>query len=297
MNNNNYKTLQIGFMNRLRNNEFSQLVSNIISIIDEEDFESGLDSQLTSLLGSLVNLNTPLKNVRNYSRKHHLTEVLSQQVLQRHEHFKYLKSSIDTAHLSSVEEQREAAKLLQEWIRVQKYHFRSPKIEIQSRLTHDLAGAVNENEDVYDALKELDLLDHFLHILSETKAIEENFRKRNDDLAALTTNVEQTKRLIYSRLRLFVRQVEVLVNQNPDENPNVLEWFAQIEQHLDYYRSKLKARVTRRRNAAESKEDWSPENPSVDFPGDDVGADTEDSNQDSDKDNPEDEIPDLDDEE
>ncbi len=243
-----FKKLNLGFIQRLRHNEFGQLIHNIIEIPSNDEIE---EPELIDAYYEIKSKSDKLSDVRIYSRKHELSDVLIKDASKRREHLSSLMMSIQAEGISVSPERRSAASVLYLWVRPVRRLFSYPGIELQSRLVKDLHSARLHNDLIDSSLELLGLDEHFEYILNETSTIEENFRKRNNDLAAMTLNVKELRKEIYIALQTFVSYVEFSVNRHKNDSHISHRWFRELEELLDYYQRRLKSRVTTRNKSSD----------------------------------------------
>lgn len=249
MNNKNYfQKLNVSFITCLPHHEFGQLIHNIIAIPENDDFE---DAQLIDAYDVISKKSDVLDDVRVRNRKHELSSVLVDAAAIRREHLLSLMKSIQAGLLSVNPDYRLAASVLFQWVRPERRHFNYPGIESHSRLVNNLTAALANSEDIGNALNTLNLVNHFQFILDETKEIQRNFIKRNNDLAANKMKVKGLRDEIYVSLKVFLTHVEGYVNIDKSGEHICHKWFREIKELLDYYQRRLKSRSTLRMKSAE----------------------------------------------
>lgn len=246
-----FQKLNVGFIQRLRHNEFGQLIQHIILIPQDDVIE---ENRLSEAYTKIRSVSQKVSDVRLYNRKHELSDVLLEDAARRREHLISLMKSIQAGALSVSSDHRRAANVLLQWVRPVRRLFNYPGIEIQSRLVNDLEAARSVRPDIAGALETLSLDEHFEFILEETEVIEENFIKRNNDLAANKLKVKALRNEIYVSLRIFIAHVEGIVNIDGSGEHFCHRWFREIEKLLDYYHARLKSRTTIRKKGNEDSD-------------------------------------------
>lgn len=240
------RIFEMSFLMRLQNDEFPQLVNNIISVV-KEDALSGEDQLSQAFFRLKTHEVDSIKEIRYYTQKHPLTAELNRRAEQRREHLYSLRYRVQAGMLSQKEEERQHALQLDNWLEPNKGKFAYPGVERQSRLVHNLAEALNAEEEKATALDALGLREIFEHLLNASVEMESLFRQRNKDMVRERERVKNLRKEIYVDLRSFLNVLESAARLEESPDGIYKQWVAEISKFMEHYRREYEKRRSLRK--------------------------------------------------
>lgn len=239
------------FINKLTNQEFPELVNNILSIKNVEEVD--VDFVKTKLEEALSH-DDELKFVMKMRNPHPLTEVLENDKNIRKKYLVGLNGRIRSSFHTPIEEEKSAAKVLLRWMNKHREHLHKPSVILQNRMVDNMTTDMELNGEIGEALTTLGLLPVFESIKDLTQSIRDNFSQRTEEQAANVLKAKEIRRKVYGSLAELLKAVDVALSMEEPEESFFLDYSREIIRYLDMYRTIYYARITRKRNAPGEEE-------------------------------------------
>ena len=241
--------LKIGFVNRLTNDEFPQLVLKVTAVLEEKQLEG---AQNQAAFARLNAHSEALKQVVNSSKFHALTEVIVGKSKERKRHMMALIKKIDANMNSAESSSRDAAATLSGWIHPHRKSFYQVRSDIHSRLIFNMNEELQVSPTFAAALTSLSLKKEFEAIVAETQQIEELFMTRSNEVADARKRAMPIREKVYEDLSNMLRALELSGYMGSIPAEEYAQLVERIKEILVYYRQNVRLRATNRRKAKEN---------------------------------------------
>ena len=234
------------FIGRLSNDEFPQLVLQLIEVMDEYPCD---DSLIQSAFHRLRAHTSALSRVKNNYNYHQLTSEIEVLAGKRLRSFALIRASAHANSLSTQSEVRDWAKNVTDWLRPYHNKWRRPLIDRQTQYTANMQQALNESEPLAEALTKLGLTREFEAMMRINSEIEEKFMIRVTDVAANRRDIQAIREDILKDLQNMLTLIQCAdqMNSAPDENLRTL--IGRLHELISSYHRRYKTRETIRRKA------------------------------------------------
>lgn len=244
-----YKLSSIGFMNRLTNDEFPQLVLKVTAVLEEKQLEG---AQNQAAFARLNAHSEALKQVVNSSKFHPLTELIVSKSKERKRHIMALIKKIDANINSAESSSRDAATTLSGWIHAHRKGFYKLKSDKHSRLIFNMNEELQLSSVFAAALTSLGLKKEFEAIVAETQVIEQLFMTRSNEVADARKRAMPIREKVYEDLSNMLRALELSGYMGSIPAEEYAQLVGRIKEILVYYRQNVRFRATTRRKAKEN---------------------------------------------
>ena len=241
--------LEIGFINRLTNDEFPQLVLKVTAVLEEKQLEG---AQNQAAFARLNAHSEALKQVVNSSKFHPLTELIVSKSKERKRHIMALIKKIDANINSAESSSRDAATTLSGWIHAHRKGFYKLKSDKHSRLIFNMNEELQLSSDFAAALTSLSLKKEFEAIVAETQVIEQLFLTRSNEIADARKRPMPIREKVYEDLSNMLRALELSGYMGSIPAEEYAQLVERIKEILVYYRQNVRLRATNRRKAKEN---------------------------------------------
>lgn len=238
---------KVSFLNKLTNQEFPELVNNIVSIKNADDVDVYF---VKAKLEKVLSHNDELKFVMKMRNPHPLTEPLQNNKNLRKRYLISLNGRIRSSFHSPIAEEKIAAKVLIMWMNKHRKHLYKASVVLQNRMVDNMITDMELNSDIGDSLTALGLLPVFESIQDITQIIRDDFTQRNEEQAAAVLKALEIRRKVYASLVELLKTIDIALSMEEVGEHFFLDYSREINQYLDLYRATYYARITRKRNAA-----------------------------------------------
>lgn len=234
------------FIGRLSNDEFPQLVLQLIEVMDEYPCDYSL---IQSAFDRLRAHTSALSRVMNNYNYHPLTSEIDVLAGKRLRSFALIRGSARANSFSTQSDVREWAMIVTDWLRPYHNKWRRPLIDRQTQYTANMQQALYESETLAEALTKLGLAREFEAMVQLNRDIEEKFMIRIADVAANRRDMQAIREGIMKDLQnmLIAIQCTDQMNSTPDENLRTL--IGRLRELISSYHRRYKIRETKRRKA------------------------------------------------
>lgn len=245
------KHFRASHLMQLRNQEVKATYDEILKIFEDEEITI---EYVKTALDDAKAESEKLLFLRNMNRKHHLTKTITELKHSRFDYFSVFTSTVRTSLKSPFEEDRVAAKVLDEWLEPYKKFLTRPLLRVQTTVAEEMDDEVIKVSRIAEAMDSLDLTAVFISIKSTTEELKTNINTRVKEMAAARRKAQELKRSAYVKMLIFLNSIEMVLNLNGENKPVYLRYAKEINEHLDNYKSLILSRSTRFKNAAEKEE-------------------------------------------
>lgn len=238
-----------GFMSRITNDEFAQLVLRVLGVVEEAQPKEPF---VVNAFDRLNLHSDALKQVINSSKYHPLTGEINELSKARRSYILAFMKKI-TANLNSPEEAtRKAAATLNKWIHPFRKSFYQTTTDMHTRHILNMSEALLDSPDFIPALTSLGLKTEFELIASRSNTIEQKFRERSNEVAVNYKSSFPFRKAVqrdFNNMLLTLERWGYMMTTSTEE----FEAMAlKIKEILDYYQRNVKAKATFRRKAKEN---------------------------------------------
>ena len=174
------KHFNASHMMQLRNQEVKSSFDEVLRSLDKEEI---IVEYVSETLEDAKAESKKLVVLRNMTRKHHLTKTIREQTSDRYGYFTVITDTVKAELKSPFEDERSAAKVLNEWLEPYRKSLSKPLLGVQTTLLEEMSDEVDKVERVAEALTTLDLIRVFNSIKLITEDIKSNITTRSTELS------------------------------------------------------------------------------------------------------------------
>jgi hypothetical protein len=245
------KHFNASHMMQLRNQEVKSSFDEVLRSLDKEEI---IVEYVSETLEDAKAESKKLVVLRNMTRKHHLTKTIREQTSDRYGYFTVITDTVKAELKSPFEDERSAAKVLNEWLEPYRKSLSKPLLGVQTTLLEEMSDEVDKVERVAEALTTLDLIRVFNSIKLITEDIKSNITTRSTELSDERREAMMLKRSAYAKMVVFLNSIEMVLNMNGENKATYLRYANRINERLERYKAVVLSRSTRYKTAAEKEE-------------------------------------------
>lgn len=203
------KYFKIGFIHQLTYGEYHSLIVEMLSHIDEEEIK---EENILTAIGKLKAHMPKLNYVVERTRLHQNTAKINGIAKKRDQTFSSLVYGIKAGEHAETQEQRNAWRVLNNWLREENKVRRTQNIIRRSAMFSRLNIRLNGSTSLQEALQVLHLTARFEKIMRLTQEIWELQLHRIKDLNAFTDMSNKLRQKSHKDLRVMLRMMEISAN-------------------------------------------------------------------------------------
>lgn len=203
------KYFSISFIHFLLYTEYHAMVLDVFNIIKIEKIED--EGVKKVVLNAKRHLRT-LSRVVEKSRMHSSTSIIQEIALERRNMLGSLRDGIKAGRYAETQEQREAWRLLNNWLRQEKKVMRSQKTLRQSAMLSRMNARLQASPALQNSMQVLGLQARFAEIMNKTHRIFDLFMHRIKDINAFTEMSKELRRQSHKDLIFMLKTLEMWAN-------------------------------------------------------------------------------------
>lgn len=242
---------KVGFVNHLKNEEFSNLYKGVIRLLDNVEFEN---EHLISVFENAKNQAVNIKYIANVTSEHPLTKTLKEAAKTRCEHLVSLRHYADASCKAIDLNIVSAGKKVSFWLKFHRRSFSYPGVLSQTHLVHNLVTLMDEQEGVEEALEIIGCKVLFNTIVEETERIAAIHTQREVEIARRKKKVGQKRSDIYGDLRILFTTLENFANMPSAKREMYQRLCLDLVGLIGRYKAVLNSRLTVKRGSGAGEE-------------------------------------------
>lgn len=203
------KYFSISFIHFLLYTEYHAMVLDVFNFIKIEKIED--EGVKKVVLNAKRHLRT-LSRVVEKSRMHSSTSIIQEIALERRNMLGSLRDGIKAGRYAETQEQREAWRLLNNWLRQEKKVMRSQKTLRQSAMLSRMNARLQASPALQNSMQVLGLQARFAEIMNKTHRIFDLFMHRIKDINAFTEMSKELRRQSHKDLLFMLKTLEMWAN-------------------------------------------------------------------------------------
>lgn len=246
------KKITVYKLNRLKNHDFTRAYKLIVSQLEGEEF---LVEDVQTAYTSICAHNEKLTSIKNGEAKHELTETMSNLTDLRHQYVLSLRGRVVYSRKSPFADERDAANKLYRWLEKEQKFLRRRSINSQAKSIDNMMDTLNDELGLQDALTTLGLNELFTTITNTSVAIDNAFKERTADQAALKKKTRLLRDNAYDAMQVFIVALEQTIALSKGDVERSRFNMNEIDRVVTTFASKYDSDVTRKKNAEEAQKE------------------------------------------
>lgn len=252
------KRFHHGFILKLKNHEYAELIKRIYHTTDVKAFG---ETNAAECYKELLSFKEDVDFIKRQNTPHPLTKVLKKKAVDRKNMLLAIRYTLFAGTMSLVEGERAAARLLLQWLS-NNFGNRLYRVSLtsQSNGVRTLMHEYSLRSDVQEGVSMMKLSAYLDTIEELTQEIDDMLDKRTRELVANAKKAAEIRKVVYEVLKKFLVAIELEASMEVSGADVFEEYMRRLNSIFDYYRTPLNARNTRNRNETlkakeEDKED------------------------------------------
>ncbi len=261
------RKLNISYLIRLRNQEFPEAYGTICSILERTEMT---EEYVAACFENAKAHKNKLGYLKNMKVKHHLSRIIRELNNDRQDYFLSLKGRVTYNLRSPNETERQGAKVLSLWLEGYREYLSIPRIHEQNLLVDQLSDDIETKARIGTAMREAGVMEIFESIELITSDIRTAYLQRSQEKEAQSRKVRALKSEAYVAMKTLLNAIGMAIELKSEDSDMYVGYWNEISRVLDQFNVKTLSRATRKKNAAEGKEE-----PMEDLVDDDKGGEAE----------------------
>ena len=241
------KTSLLPYMAQFKNEEFKISFELVCSRLEGEEFTVEDVQQAFDNAQSYI---SKLDVLRSDKGPHRLSQSIAERRNSRHESLLSIKGRVNYFLKSPIEDEREAAQLLNTWLKRFSENYSKPSINKQTEMVNNMYKDLSKSEAISSAIDKLGLLSAFDFVRSVTVSIQREQAVREEEKRAKILKADEVRRVAYDKMKMLWTTIETAIKLGKGDIDEHLEYFRIINFALADFKTLHLNSNTRRKNAA-----------------------------------------------